>query len=289
MVQPKQLNPDESPQAFYGAELRRVREEAGFSQDRLGERVFCSGSYIGQMEATMRRPQLDLSQRVDAVLETGGYFERLCRMVLRATKHAPYFADAAELERLAKTICEYAPSIVPGLLQTEEYVRALSIGGNPFVAREEVERYVQARLDRKQLLDGPDGPKFWAILHEAVLRTEVGGTATMGAQLVWISQLMRTRRILLQVIPFSAGAHPAIGGMVSLMTFDDAPPAAYIEGPHAGQLLDDPALVARCQSTYDLARAVALPPAASLALVDAVAEEYADHEHSARPSHGPVA
>ncbi|WP_443033456.1 helix-turn-helix domain-containing protein [Streptomyces sp. ACA25] len=103
VTQPKQLDPYVSARAFYGAELRRMREEAGWSQAELGERVFCSGTYVGQFESAVRRPQLDLSRQFDEVLESGKHFLRLCKLA-RASKHPDYFADAAELEKLARTI-----------------------------------------------------------------------------------------------------------------------------------------------------------------------------------------
>ena len=118
MTQPKALDPYTSPRTFYGAELRRLREQSGLTQDQLGERVFCSGTYIGQFESAVRRPQGDVSKLFDEVMGSDKHLQRLCRLA-RQSKHPDYFADAAELEKLATTISEYAPMLVPGLLQTE--------------------------------------------------------------------------------------------------------------------------------------------------------------------------
>lgn len=289
MVQPKDLNPYESPQSFYGAELRRVRERAGYSQDRLGECVFCSGAYIGQIEAATRRPQLDLSQRMDAVLETGGHLERLCRMVLKTTKHAEYFAHVAALMMQADAICQFAAQILPGLFQTEAYARALVRATEPLLPERKIEERVRARMERAVLLDDPTTPEFWAILHESALRMLVCGRPEMREQMLHIAELIRSRRIMVQVIPYSAGAHPLAGSAVTLMTFDDAPPAVYVEAAFSGHLLDTPAMVSEYQRAYDYARAVALSPEASLALIESVAEEYGPHECNTRPEHGPLA
>jgi transcriptional regulator with XRE-family HTH domain len=289
VVQPKELNPFDSPQSFYGAELRRLREKAGFSQEGLGERVFCSGAYVGQIESANRRPQLDLSQRMDSVLDTGGHLERLCRMVLKTTKHAEYFAHVNELMMQAEEIWEFAAQILPGLLQTEAYARALIRATCPLLPEKRVEERVHARIERAVLFDDPATPQFWAILHEATLRMLVCDRMGMQEQMLHIAKLVRSRRIMVQIIPFSVGAHPLVGSAVTLMSFEEAPSAVYVEGAHSGHLLDTPAMVSEYRRSYDCARAVALSPGASLALIESVAEEYRLNEHSTGPEQGPVA
>jgi transcriptional regulator with XRE-family HTH domain len=289
VVQPKDLNPYESPQTFYGAELRRLREAAGYSQERLGECVYCSGAYIGQLESATRRPQLDLSQRIDLALGTGGHLERLCRMVLKTTKHAEYFAHVNELMTQASEICQFAAQIFPGLLQTEAYARALFRASEPLLSEEKVEERVRARLERAVLFDNPTEPQYWAILHEAALRMLVCDREGMRVQLLHIARLIRSRRIMVQVMPFSAGAHPLGGSALTLMTFEEAPPAVYVEAAFSGHLLDSPALVGDYQRAYDCARAVALSPEASLTLIDSVAEEFGTHERNTGPEPGQLA
>ncbi|MFF3305321.1 Scr1 family TA system antitoxin-like transcriptional regulator [Streptomyces sp. NPDC001741] len=127
MPLPKDLDPYANPRAFYGAELRRLREAAGLSQNELGEQAFCSGTYIGLFEAAERRPQVDLSRKFDELLLSGEHLQRLS-LLARQSKVADYFADAAELERRATSICEYAPMLVPGVLQTRDYARAVTRG-----------------------------------------------------------------------------------------------------------------------------------------------------------------
>jgi len=281
VADPKTLDPFQSPDAYYGSELRRLREEAQLSQERLGALVFISGAYVGQIETAIRRPRVDLSVRLDAALESDGYLERLCRMVqnarpLRTNGHPTYFAEAAWHEARASSICEYAPNLVPGLLQSEAYLRALIKATNPLALPSQADEWARVRLQRAARLDDPTRPAFWAILHETVLRIPVGGPAVMAEQLRSIAARARAGRIIAQVLRCQDGAHPMVAGMVSLMSFDDAPDLAYSEGVHSGQILDDTETVASYWRSYDLARAVALSPEASLTLLDSVAEEYAN-------------
>ncbi|WP_329367709.1 helix-turn-helix transcriptional regulator [Streptomyces sp. NBC_00669] len=274
MTQPKNLSPYASPQSFYGSELRRLREAAHLTQDQLGERVFCSGGYIGQLETAIRRPQLDLSQRLDATLGTDGHLERICLMVLRATKHAEYFAEVAELMATATSICRFASQLIPGVLQTEAYARALIRASMPFASDERIEELVQARRERAETFTDPATPRYWVILHESALRLPICDAEGMHHQLTHILEVAHAPGIMLQVIPYSAGAHAMAGSNVTLMTFEDAPPAVYVEGPYSGHLLDSPTMVAEHQQAYDCARAAALSPEASLNLISSVAEEY---------------
>jgi hypothetical protein len=223
---------------------------------------------------------LDLSQRIDAVLGTDGHMERLCKMVLKATRHAEYFAHVNELMTQAAAICQFAAQILPGLLQTEAYARALIRAGEPLVPEDEVEARVRARVERAVLFDNPTEPQYWAILHESALRMLIGDRTVMREQLLHIAALIRSRRIMVQVMPFSAGAHPLGGSALTLMTFEEAPPAVYVEAAFSGHLLDSPALVGDYQRAYDCARAVALSPEASLALIESVAEEHGIHERN---------
>ncbi|WP_455356371.1 helix-turn-helix domain-containing protein [Streptomyces sp. SYSU K217416] len=259
---------------FFGAELKRRREVAGLTQAELGLRVFVSGGYIGQFEQAIRNPQRDVAERIDEALQTDGIFERMWRKLINDRRYAEYFAAVAELEALARKICIFAPTVVPGLLQTAEYARAITIAANPFATNAYVEEKVSARLERAHILEGPTRPEYWAILHENVLRVPVGGPAAMARQLEHIAALGRERTVLVTVLPAAAGAHASMAGMLQLMEFEDAPPTTYTETSFSGTLVDDPAVVKRAQRAYDLLRVAALSPEASLALLESAAEDF---------------
>ncbi|MFI9204926.1 Scr1 family TA system antitoxin-like transcriptional regulator [Streptomyces sp. NPDC053048] len=273
---------------FFGSELKRRREAAGLTQQELGRRVFCSGTYIGQFETGVRKPQHDVAERIDAELETDGFFARMCKELIDNAPFDNHFVGVAYLEGLAASILAYAPFFVPGLLQTEAYARAVFKAGFPLEPNENIDAWVDARLARQHIVKQPTKPLLWVILDESAIRRPIGGAEVMREQLTHLAMLARERRIVLQVMPISVGA-PALGAMLKLMTFDDAPPVAYTEGAVSGRLMDDPAMVAICQRSYDLLRADAMSPDASLALIQSVAEEFADEQCGARPEQRHVA
>ncbi|MCG7523546.1 helix-turn-helix transcriptional regulator [Streptomyces sp. OfavH-34-F] len=280
MPGPKKLDPSSSPRALLGAELRHRREQAGLSQTELAERLFVSGSFVGQLESGVRRMQMEQALMLDAFFNADGFFERNCK-ALAKSKYPDHFAEAAEAEARATEIKEYAPQLIPGLLQTEAYARAVFRSGLPTATESAIDELVAARLERSQLLADPTTPMLWVVLDEAVLRRRVGTPEPMAAALRHVVGLMEQHRIIVQVLPFAAGGHAAMEGGLKLMAFADAPPLAYLDGLGSGRLLDDPSTVRQYELTYDLVVASALPPTASLALITSVAEDYEHeaHEH----------
>ncbi|UUU33007.1 helix-turn-helix transcriptional regulator [Streptomyces sp. CA-210063] len=281
MPKPKTLDPSESTRALYGAELRHQRERAGMSQEDLGAAMFVSGSFVGQLEAGLRRMRLEYARSVDEILGTDGFFVRN----LEAARKSPYehhFADVVEFEGLAQTIKEWGPTLVPGLLQTAAYTRAVVRAYDPVLTEDIVEERVAARQARAHIFDDPRTPRYWAILDEMALRRPVGGPAGMAEQLRHIAGMVRRHRIIVQVLPLAEGATAGMQGMFKLMTFEDAPPLSYTEGSETGRLFDDPAVVTRSVLTYDLLGGAALSPGASLALIEQAAKEYED-AHRSRP------
>ncbi|MEU0271599.1 helix-turn-helix transcriptional regulator [Streptomyces sp. NPDC006307] len=279
MPRPKDLDPFSSPRALIGKELRHLREAAGHSQDSLGELLFVSGSFIGQLELGIRRIQPEMAVRLDEILGTNGFFVRNCGAPSKS-KYPDHFAEAAEAEAIAVAIKEYAPQLIPGLLQTEAYARAVFRGGRPTATEDTIDHLTQVRLERAQVLDDPTRPVFWTVLDEAVLRCQVGGPAVMAEALRHVAQFARRHRIIVQVVPFSTGAHMASEGALKLMAFDDAPPLAYLQALGTGRLEDDPATVKHYELSYDLLGASALSPKESLALIESVAEDYAHEDRN---------
>ncbi|WP_151480107.1 helix-turn-helix domain-containing protein [Streptomyces albicerus] len=276
MPGPKDLDPSSSPRALIGSELRHARERKGLSQSELGEPLFVSGSFIGQLEAGTRRLHLEYAVQIDEILDTNGFFERNCS-ALAKSKYPDHFEEAAEAEAVATAIRHYLPLLIPGLLQTPAYAAALFRSYRPMVSGAEIEELVATRMERAHLLRDPTTPLLWVVLDEAAVRRPVGGATAMAEALRHVADLARRHRIIMQVLPFDAGAHAGMGGSLKLMEFADAPPLCFVEGLDMGKLLDDPATVARHTLTFNLLQAAALSPQRSLALVESAAQDY-EHE-----------
>jgi transcriptional regulator with XRE-family HTH domain len=263
---------------FYGKELRYQRELAGLTLQQLVEGSFYGQSHLSEIERGERRMPAELAEHVDKVLKTDGFFKRRCEDVRKArrTGHAEYFERVLEAEKYAETIEEWSPTVIPGLLQTEPYTRAVVQAAHPLGSDAEVDEKVNASVARACLFEGGDRrtPEYWAILHESLLRHPILPPEAAADQLDRLAELSRSRRIVPQILPWNCGPHPLMPSTVMIMTFPDAPPLVYTEAQYSGDTIDDPALVKRYRKAYDRLRAVALPPEASLAMIEEAAEDY---------------
>lgn len=175
----------------------------------------------------------------------------------------------------AVLIREYAAQVVPGLLQTPDYARAVLSVGVTLRDDEHLEERLSARLGRQGRLTAPgdDRPELWVVLDEAVLRRPIGGRAVMRAQLAYLLEAAAEPNITIQVLPFEEGEHDVMGGSLTLLELPDGSEVAYTEGAHYGQLIEEPAEVKRCGLAYDRLRAAALPPLMSLDMIRSALED----------------
>jgi transcriptional regulator with XRE-family HTH domain len=275
MSAPRDLDPASSVLAYFGAELRRLRAAAGISQEDLAQQISYSASLVGMIETARRAPARDFAERCDGVLATGGTLARLWPLVSQEALPR-WFRPFAEIEREATSIRTWEPLIVPGLLQTEDYARALITGWLPGDGAESVEQQVAARIERQHLLDRADPPLIWAIIGEAALRNPVGSTAIQQAQLTRLLDTDATHpRLIIQVVPLAAGAHPGLEGPIVLVARRGEPDVVYLEVQGRGHETDRADEVAHYALLYDMLRAVALPPDASREMIAVCAKEVA--------------
>ncbi|MEU0257132.1 helix-turn-helix transcriptional regulator [Streptomyces sp. NPDC006184] len=262
-----------TPREKYGEELRLRRTAARLTQEKLGDQVVCSPTLISHYEAGRRLPKPDDARRIDQALGTDGFFARWLEDL--ETKYTDHFAVVAELEQQASVIQQFALTLIPGILQTDDYASALFRAYRPNYTAAELDEFIVIRTNRRRVLDGPARPVVWTLLDEGVLRRRVGGPQVMAEQLRRIADMAEAGQLRLHVLPYEVGAHALLQSLLTLMAFEDSAPVAYVEGFVTGNLLDDPALVTASQTAYALALSDALSQRESLALVRAAAEEHA--------------
>jgi transcriptional regulator with XRE-family HTH domain len=263
-----------SPLAFFGAELRRVRNEAGLSQEQLGQRIGYSGTLIGKVEIGQRAPSEDLAERCDEALETKGLLPRIYDLARRWDGGYPsWFAGWAERERTAASICWWEPLLIPGLVQTPEYARALFLAWQSGdTSDDQVEELVSARLERQKIFDQSKLPELWVIVDEAVLRRCIGAAKIMHDQLSYLASQAKRPNITVQVVPGEVGAHVGLTGAFAIASGNGVD-TVYMESPDEGQTTEAASVVAKLTKTFNILRGEALSQAASRELIMKVAEE----------------
>jgi DNA-binding XRE family transcriptional regulator len=276
------LDPGASPLDYYGYELRRCREAAGLTQKQLGEILGCATSLVGQIETARKCPTLEFSERVDVALETGGMLSRLAVLVMRHQLPV-WFQQVAELEARAAGIYAFHTHMVPGLLQTEAYVRAV-LGA---LDATDLDGRTAVRLARQRIFDKEEPPVLWAVLGEAALHQRIGGPEVMRGQLLKLLAFENNPRINVQILPFEAGAHAGLTGPFNLYRFDRDPDVVYTEGYGSGHPTAGPDTVGDCSLRYDHLQAAALSLRDSAALIRRVRE--GRHGEQRRPDGHPVA
>ncbi|MHA5050257.1 helix-turn-helix domain-containing protein [Streptomyces sp. SD15] len=258
--------------ALFGSRVRRLRTAAGLTQAELGDRTHVVSTRITQIErASGAKPTLALARALDAALGADNLLVELWPYVYREAFPDWSRAFMAYSER-AVSIGEYAAHVVPGLLQTEEYARAVLSVGLTLSSEAQLEERLTVRMGRQERLGSADRPALWVVLDEAVLRRPVGGHAVMRGQLERLIEAAAEPHIDVQVLPFDQGEHDAMGGSLTILALPDGSEVAYTEGAHYGQLIEDPAEVRRFSLTYDRLRAAALPPLMSLDMIRSVME-----------------
>ncbi|MFE6972780.1 Scr1 family TA system antitoxin-like transcriptional regulator [Streptomyces sp. NPDC057682] len=262
------LDPFASPLDYYGSELRRIREAHHLNQTQLGQVIFCSGSLIGQVETTKKVPTRDFSERVDAALGTDGHFSRLVGLVLRS-QLPTWFLAYADLEAKATYISTYQAQLIYGLLQTEEYARAVLATGLP----DDLDALVAARMERQRILERDRPPLIWVILDEAVLYRPIGGHKVMRAQLQRLLDEGAKRWMRIQILPFAAGQHASLAGSFNMLRFDDDPDLVYTEDLIAGHMTANPDTIREGALRYAQLQAAALSVEESAALIARVMKE----------------
>ncbi|MFH8441444.1 Scr1 family TA system antitoxin-like transcriptional regulator [Streptomyces sp. NPDC018026] len=266
----REPDPSDSLRTF-GAVLQALREHAGYSRAQFADLVSFSKHTVESVELGRRMPDVTLVERSEEALGNTGALRRSAKHVTRGRGDvglAAWFRQWARLERVAVSLCTYECRLVPGLLQSEGYARALFENRIPLLTDERLEAQVEARLERQKLLLERTTVPFHFIVEEAVLQRRLGGVEVLGAQLDLLLERTAPRNVTLQVMPSEAEFHACMDGPVQLLETPEGRRLAYSEGQENGRLISDRKEVRLLYQRYDTLRSQALNPKDSRVLLE---------------------
>jgi transcriptional regulator with XRE-family HTH domain len=268
-------------------QLQELRENAGLSYEQAAEAIYSSPWTIRRMERAegglkpLTVKSLLMAYGITDVREIDAFLSLAREASSPGWWHSyddvlpSWFRIALGLEESASLIRAYEPHVVPGLLQTEDYITAITAASFPGATGQETQRRVALRLARQELLTRPGTPDYWVVLDETVLRRPIGGREVMRAQLAHLAEAAARPNVTIQVIPFAAGWHPALYGMFNIFRFPDQelPDIVYSEGLTSSYYLNKPEETARYTEALDRMCAQAAPPGQTASILRDIRKE----------------
>jgi hypothetical protein len=256
-----------NPARYFGRQVRRARQAADWTLAEFGQRIGYDPGQISRIE-TGKRPPTELFARMcdRAFPGRDGWFGDFYAESRTWIATPPWFRSWVEHEQDAATLRIWQPSVLSGLLQTEDYARAI-LAVHPGVTNDEVDARFAARMARQEILMRDDPPTVWFLVDEAALRRSVGAREVMAVQLAHLAGVAQLPNVTIQVVPNIAHAG-LLGG------FAIAERAAYVETAAAGQVFEDPDVIAGLFTRFDTLRNEAFRASESLSLMERVCEEW---------------
>ena len=251
----------------FGRQLRLLREREGLTRSEFGARVGYGQDQIASVELGRRIPTPELIDKADEVLGAGGVLQAMKGEVARA-RYPAFFRDAARLEAEAVELHVYANQAVPGLLQTEEYARAVFTMMRPPLNEDIVEQRVAARLARQSVFTKRPVPLMSFVIDESVLRRPIGGRDVLRGELEQILLVGHRRTVEIQVLPLDQEENAGLAGPFILTEAVDGRRIAYVEVQNVSHVHTERHLVRGLEAKYGTLRAQALTPRESLAYIE---------------------
>ncbi|MFF1460060.1 Scr1 family TA system antitoxin-like transcriptional regulator [Streptomyces sp. NPDC058330] len=268
-AEPATSDPAETPLTFFGAEVQVARERWNIRREDLAQAASCGYSLVAKIEAGKRTPSLNFARACDQIFPGAeGLFERLWPLAMRYA-FPPWFRRYLELEWKASSLRMFHPQLMPGLVQTESYARAVLRTGRP----SNLEELVTGRIDRQRILERDRDPaRLWLILNEAALTNMVGDREVMHQQLSHVLKLSEVARHRVQVVP-NTGQHHGWASPFGILSFPDDEDVVHVDGFPRGYLLAEPEDRTKASDAYDLLTALALSPDLSAELITSIQKE----------------
>ncbi|AKZ59338.1 hypothetical protein SAM23877_6293 [Streptomyces ambofaciens ATCC 23877] len=267
----RQQRPEDEPGTgvvtAFGRQLKLLRTRAGLERAEFGKRLGYSADTVASIEQGRRIPQARFIEKADEVLGAGGVLVALKEEVGKA-QYPAFFRDMARLEARATALNVYAVYAVPGLLQTEDYARAVFHMQRPLLEDDVIEQRLEARMVRQEIFCRRPAPLMSFVIEEAVLRRPVGGPKVMRETLEQILVTGQSRNVEVQVMPIDREDNAALGGPFSLIDTDKGQRLAYAEVQDHSRLYTDATYVRTLEARYGILRSQALTPSESVAFIE---------------------
>ncbi|MFG2570439.1 helix-turn-helix domain-containing protein [Streptomyces sp. NPDC048567] len=251
----------------FGRQLKRFRVRAGLERPEFGSLTGYSVSTIAAYEQGRRVAPPRFIDRADEVLDAGGVLQEMKEEVARA-QYPAFFRDAAKLEAEAVELHVYDTHLINGLLQTEEYARAVFTMRRPLLSDETVEERVATRLARQSIFGRLPMPTLSFVIEQSVLTRPLGGDYVMRGQLEQLLLCGQRRNVAIQIMPNARDEHAGLAGPFTLIETQDARRIAYVEAYKHSRLYTERGTVRELEEQYGLLRAQALTPRESLTLIE---------------------
>jgi transcriptional regulator with XRE-family HTH domain len=250
-----------------GRLLKVCREAAGLSVPALAEALGYGEDMIRKIERGVRIPRPELLDRADRTLKAQGHLRAFMEDMKKA-RYPKKVRQLAEMEERAVEMLLYSNHNIHGLLQTEEYARALLRTWRPAYSPDELERMVAARMARKSVFERSPAPEFSFVLEEVTLRRPIGDTMVLRRQLEHMVQVAQLPFVELQVMPTARANHPGTGGRIQVLKFADGTGMGRTDGDFSGRPVSNPRQLRVLDLRYGIIRAQALTPEESLVFIE---------------------
>jgi transcriptional regulator with XRE-family HTH domain len=254
-------------------QLKLWREAAGLTQAEFGAAIGYGEELVSSVERGRRIPRPEYLDAADEVLGAGGKISAMKGDVAEA-RYPKKVRDLKKLEAEATELCAYNNSVIHGLLQTEEYARAVYAGSRPPFLADQLEQLLAARMARQEIVSESAGhPLFSFVQCESTLRRPIGGKMVMRAQLERLLEVGKFRNVDLQVLPLNRDDNSGLGGSFRLVRLKDGSSVGHVEVQEISRVISDPKHVQILDMRYGIIRAQALTPRESMALIEKVLGE----------------
>ncbi|MEU7000983.1 helix-turn-helix transcriptional regulator [Nonomuraea sp. NPDC046570] len=248
--------PDQiSPRAQFAADLQQFRKDRGLSQVALSGHMKVHQSLVSHVERGVRPPTRDFAEAADRAFGLEGHFAHLYARVVQSPALGWFARWVEEVEPRATMLWTWDPLLVPGLLQTDSYARA--IFSTSVIPVDQAEERVVARMQRRHILDRADPPLVWALIDEGVLHRPIGGVEVLAGQLRYLLELAKHPRLMVQIVPVAAGCASGMVSSFALARLPSGAEAVTIDSLLIGQVTADPQSVGVLRARYETIRASA--------------------------------